>query len=433
MASAKHHDLPPIEFTAAGSDEKEQRANLKRVMPSPGYPTCVHLLCDAIEKRSETTVFDFTQQVVNIRYHIDGIWHTMPQMDRETGDFMMATLKQLAGMDYRERRARQEGKFSALLTKNKYKCRVLSQGVRTGERIALYINIPQPPIDTLEEMGINPAIKTRLMESLNLSTGMVLVSAMPGDGYTATWRATLNGCDRLMRDFYVMEEKSKVEPEVINVQSKMFDASKGEDAFTHMPNLLLQQPNVLAFTDAVDANIVNQMLELCDKQFQVITRIGGKHCVDALLRFMALKPDVKKLAEHLQAIVCMRVVRKLCEECRIPYTPHPKLLAQLGIPQGRVRQFYRAFEYEPGMVDENEDPIEPCEECSGIGYLERTGIFEVLSLTDPFRQAMIQNARIDHLSAAAKAGGHISMRDMGVLLVAKGVTSMEELQRVLKK
>ncbi len=433
MARNKHKDLPPIQLTAAGGSEKEQKANLKSISPSPGFPTCVHLICDAIEKRSDTTVFDFTQQFVNIRYRIDGIWHSMPQMDRETGDFMMATLKQLAGMNYRERRARQEGKFGAMLMKQKYKCRVLSQGVKTGERIALYINIPQPKIDTLEQMGINPAIKANLMESLNLDKGMVLTSAMPGEGYTATWRATLDACDRLMRDFYVLEPKDRVEPEVINIQSKTYDESKGEDAFTQMSNLLLLEPNVLAFTETVNGETVDKMLDLTEKDFQVMTRIHGKHCVDALLRLMVLKPNVKLLAKHLQCIVAMRIIRKLCEECRIAYVPHPKLLAQLGIPPGRVRQFYKPFEYEPGMLDENEREIEPCEYCSGIGYRERTGIFEVLKVSDSFRKAMIQTPHVEQLAAVAKADGNISMRDMGVLAVASGVTSLEELQRVLKK
>ena len=199
---AKKQELPPVQLTAAGKDDKEQQENLDRIIPSPGYPTCAHLICDAIEKRSDTTVFDFTPQLVNIRYRIDGIWHTMPQMDRETGDFMMATLKQLAGMNYRERRARQEGAFQAMLMKKKYKCRVVSQGVKTGERIALYINIPQPPTETLEDLGINKAIKAKLMNALNANRGIVLVGALPAEGFTTIWRATLNACDRLMRDFF---------------------------------------------------------------------------------------------------------------------------------------------------------------------------------------------------------------------------------------
>ena len=433
MAKSKHQDLPALQLTAAGHDEKAQQKNLEQIVPSPGYPTCVHIICDAIEKRSDTTVFDFTPQVVNIRFRIDGIWHTMPQMDRETGDYMMATLKQLAGMNYRERRARQEGNFTCLLAKRKYKCRVVSQGVKTGERIALYINIPEPPIDTLEEMGIQPKIKEKLMQSLNRDDGIVLVSAMPGEGFTATWRATLNACDRLMRDFYVLEEKNNVEPEVINIKSITYNASKGETPFTPMPALLLQEPNVLVFSDPTSGEVINQMVGLSEKDFLVITRTHGKHCVDALLRFLVYKPDVKKVAEQLSSVICMRIIRKLCEECRIPYAPHPKLLAQLGIPQGRVRQFYKAFEYEPGMVDENEREIEPCEHCAGIGYRGRTGIFEVLSITDPIRQVLVQRPRMDQIAAICQRQQHISMRDMGVLAVASGITSLEELQRVLKK
>ena len=310
---------------------------------------------------------------------------------------------------------------------------MLSQGVKGGERIALYINIPQPSIETLEEMGINPKIKEKLMTALNADKGMVITSAMPGEGFTATWRATLGACDRLTRDFYVLEEKNSVEPEVINIVSKTFDASKGETAFTPMPNLLLLEPNVLAFTDPASKDVVDEIIGLSEKNYLVLTRVHGKHCLDALLRFLVYKPNLKRLSEQLQSVVCMRVIRKLCEECRIPYTPHPKLLAQLGIPQGRVRHFFKAFEFEPGMLDEDENEIEPCSHCAGIGYRERTGIFEVLQVTDPFRKVLREKPRMDHMMAAAKASRHISMREMGILAVASGLTSLEELQRVLKK
>ena len=433
MAKSNKHDLPPIQITAAGNSDEEQQRNLEVVTPSPGYPTALHVLCDAIEKRSDTTVFDFTPQVVNIQYKIDGIWHKMPPMDRETGDFMIASLKQLAGMKYRERRARQEGRFQALLMKRKYKVRLVSQGIKTGERIAMYLNIPEPSIDTLSEMGINAKILQSLETQLGQDTGMILVSAMPGEGFTATWRATLNACDRLMRDFYVFEEKTRVEPEVINVKSVTYDESNGDTAFTPMPAILLQQPNVLAFTEPTSGEIINKMLDLSATEYQIFTRIHGKHCLDALLRFVALKPDLKKLASQLRVVINMRIVRKLCEECQIGYAPHPKLLHQLGIPQGRIRNFYKPFVFEPGMLDDQQNEIEPCTNCSGIGYFERTGIFEVLTLSDPFREVLAKSPRMDTLSAIAKQTRHISMRDMGILAVAGGTTSLEEIQRVLNK
>ena len=101
-------EIPPITFTAAGDSPEAQQANMEIVMPSPGFPTAAQIIAEALEKRVELAVLDFTQQAVTIRFNIDGIWHNMPVMDRGTGDYMLATLKQLAGLEYRDRRNRQE-------------------------------------------------------------------------------------------------------------------------------------------------------------------------------------------------------------------------------------------------------------------------------------------------------------------------------------
>lgn len=85
------------------------------------------------------------------------------------------------------------------------------------------------------------------------------------------------------------------------------------------------------------------------------------------------------------------------------------------------------------MLDENQREIDPCPNCSGIGYYERTGIFEVLHVNDEFRQVLARNPRMDTLHAVAKKHRHVNMRDMGVLAVASGITSLEEIQRVLNK
>ncbi len=84
------------------------------------------------------------------------------------------------------------------------------------------------------------------------------------------------------------------------------------------------------------------------------------------------------------------------------------------------------------MVDDNENEIEPCSNCSGIGYRGRTGLFELLTMNDELREALVNNPRVDHLSAIAKRHGHISIQMEGIVMVASGKTSLEELQRVLK-
>ena len=424
----------PIEFTAAGATPEEQKTNLKMVQPSPGFEPASELISEAIIKDATVTVLDYTPQQVNVRFQIDGLWHAGVPMDRETGDYLLATIKQLAGLDYRERRARQEGNFGTMYQKHRQKFRLVSQGIKTGERVALYLDYKRPPLDTAAELGMRPSMIKQLSGLLeNLDLGNLLVSAVPGEGYTTAWRGVLDTCDRLTRDYFVLEEKDKFEPEVINIYPVEFDPAKGETAMSPIPQLLLKEPDVLAFPELPDGELVDQIVALStDKNIPVFTRIPGKHCVDALLRVLVLKPDVQKFADRTTAVIAMRLIRKLCENCKIPFQPHPSLLQKLGLPPGRVAELYKPFIYKPGMVDENEIEIQPCPNCSGIGYRGRTGLFELLIMNDEVRQALVKTPRIDQLSAIAKRHGHISMQMEGIVMVAAGKTSLEELQRVLK-
>ena len=422
MAKKNEH-LPPVHFVAAGATPEEKEAKLESVLPSPGFPAAIELIAEAIEKRSELSVLDFTPTQVNIRFQIDGIWHAMAAMDREKGDYMLASLKQLAGMEYRDRRSRQEGSFRADYLKRKTPCKIISQGVRTGERVAIYLEVPQPKLENLEDLGMRESMRTALAQVLSQTgAGMTLVSAMPGEGFTTAWRAVLSSCDRFTRDYYVMEEKSRVEPEVINISSVTYDESAGETPFTGMPQLLLREPQFIAFAEVADGIVLDQICDLSEKQdFPVLTRIHGKNALDGLLRLMLHKSDHEKLLDTLNAVVAMRLIRKLCEVCRVSYRPHPMMLQKLGIPPGRINQMYKPFIYQPEMVDENGKEIEICTNCHGIGYQGRTGIFELLRINDPIRQVLLSNPNMNPLMAEARKQGHVLLRDEGILLVARGV------------
>ena len=431
---AIYEDSPPLEFVAAGETNEQRETNLELVLPSPGYPTLANLIADALEKRAEISILDFTSNQVNIRFKIDGIWHSMAPMDRESGDYMAATLKQLAGMDYRERRARQEGSFVANYLKRKNKGSVISQGVQSGERIAVYLDLPRPSLDSLEELGMRPAMREQLASLLaSQNCGMTLVTALPGEGYTTAWRGVLMAADRFTRDYYVIEEASRTEKEVINVASVTYDESVGETALSGMPQLLLREPDFIAFSEVANGRLLDQICDLsAQEDIPVMTRIHGKSALDGLLRLLSLKSDRRKLLETLQSVVAMRVLRKLCKECRVAFRPNPMLLQKLGIPPGRVNQLYKPFIYQPEMVDEDGNEIEVCTNCHGIGYHEITGFFELLQLNDAIKTALLGSPNLAEMTNEVRKHGHVTNREEGIVLVAKGVTSLEELQRVLK-
>ena len=434
MSDDFEYSGPAIQWTLAGDDATQQEENLDKVEESFGFDHAQQLVADTVARLALTTVLDFTSKMVAQRAQVDGIWHKLPPMDRESGDQMLATLKQMAGLNYKERRARQEGSFTALIRKIKYKVRLVSQGVKTGERVAIYLDWKRPQPDTLDELGMRTSAFDQLTDVLRSpDLGMFLVTARPGEGFTTAWRGVMNACDRLVRDFYVIEDATNVEPEIINVKSITFDSEAGENAMTPIPNLLLKEPDVLAFTDLPDGAMIDKVIDLsCDHELPVFTRIPGKGAVDATLRMMVMKPDRKKFAKLLTGVVCMRLVRKLCEKCRVGFKPHPSLLQKLGLPPGRIAQLYKPFVFRPGMVDEDENEIEVCKHCCGLGYRGRTGLVEFLKIDDEFRQAMISKPKLETLSAIAAKNGHITLKQEGLVLVAKGTTSLEELQRVLK-
>jgi type II secretory ATPase GspE/PulE/Tfp pilus assembly ATPase PilB-like protein len=426
--------VPPIDITPAGANAEEQEATLRSVEPSRGYPATCRFLVDLIQRESFTTVMDFTPKAVTIRYQMDGIWHAGQPVDRENGDFLLATLKRIAGMDYRERRKRQEGKFTTLYSKVRQTVRVVSQGMQTGERVVIYVDWKRQPMETLEQLGMRQSMQKQLGDLLRQSgSGLSLVTAIPGEGYTSFWRAVLTHCDRLTRDYFVIEEINQVEPEVINVFSVTYDHSKGENAMSPMPQLLLRQPDVLSFNELPDGRTINSIVDLAvGRQLPILVRSPGKHSMDGLLRLIALKPNLEEFVNQIKVVVAMRLIRKLCDQCRIPFRPAPALVQKLGLPPGRIGELYKPNIHQPGTLDENEKEILPCRKCKGIGFKGRTGVFELLKITDPLRAALTKGSQLESLMALAQSHHHISMQQEGVVLVAQGLTSIDELQRILK-
>ena len=94
-------EFPEVTFVAAGDNPEERESNRELVEESPGFPTASILVADAILRRADTVMLDYSAQAVKVRFQIDGLWQTMPPMDRRTGDYMLAAIKQLAGMNYK--------------------------------------------------------------------------------------------------------------------------------------------------------------------------------------------------------------------------------------------------------------------------------------------------------------------------------------------
>lgn len=422
-----------VEITAtAAATESENQSNLISARQSPGYLTAKEILADAYDRRAERIMLDYTQDAVGVRYEIDGIWHNLDPREREDSDVMLAVLKKIANLNVTDRRSRQESEFRIKYKDEKTTIKLASQGTQTGERVVLQLVGSGKGLQTLEQLGMREKMRERLCEALAAPQGFVLLSGLPHGGLTTTLVAALNATDRMLRDFTSIQDESDLLPYVENLEVNKYNAAAGQTPDQFIKKLALKQPEAFVVPTLPNAETVRMLCEeVLEENRLVIATVQAKEAVEGLLRVLLLKAPPQPFAKAVSVVLNQRLVRRLCEKCKLPYEPPPQLLQRLGIPQGRVQHFYR--EWQPPAEGE-ERPKEPevCPECGGVGYKGRVAIFELLVVDEQIRAALVSQPKLEVLRQVARQAGHRTLQEEGILLVAQGVTSLNELQRVMK-
>ena len=433
---------PPVELVAVGPLQMENQQALIEARQSPAFVAVKFLLADALSQRTEKILLEFTADAIGVRYLIDGVWHNAApkvhekqQLDRALGDQMLAVLKRVCHLKMEERRAKQEGKFKVEFEGAKYDTSFTSQGTQTGERVLVHFVLITKTVRNLEELGMRDKVREQLAELIGPGHhGLVVFAALPSDGLTATWQASLRSTDRLMRDFISVEEVHKREPDVENVDCAKYDATKGETAEGIIPKLFLKLPEVICVPEISTLEALKLLIKyiVTEEKLGIIS-LRAKDGADALLRMLAMKIPPGDVGPITKGVVYTRLVRRLCETCREAYQPEAALLQKLGIPAGRVQVLYREKQpQQPGQEKKKGEP-EICPNCRGLGYKGRIAIFEIIALDDKMREALVKDPRPETLKKLSRAAGNRTLQEEGILLVALGTTSITELQRALKQ
>jgi type II secretory ATPase GspE/PulE/Tfp pilus assembly ATPase PilB-like protein len=421
---------PAIEYKAeGGANEREDSINLITVRQSPAFMPSRELINDALVQRATHLMLDFTPQAVAVRYQIDGVWHDRSSLEREVGDPIIEAFKTLAALKPADRRSRQAGTFGMSADKMKYSVKITSQGTQTGERALLQFDPVKVPKLDLKDMGMREKTLDQV-NALMSEKGMFVFSSMPAGGLSTTIDQVLSQLDRYTRNFVEVADAGKKHHDIENVHLTTYSAAAGETAATVLPKLIRTYPDVIVLRDVADLEALTILCEQAtDENRLVITSTRAKEAVEALLRLMMLKIPPADFAPAVIGVLNVRLVRKLCEKCKEAYPPPPEVLKQLGLPAGRIENLYRT----PTQPIDPKKPDVVCDQCNGIGYFGRTGIFELLTVDDNIRKVLTTAPKLENLRLMARKLKHRSLQEEGVLLVARGVTSIQELLRVLKQ
>lgn len=407
-----------------GDDSKIDSANLLSARNSPGYLLVKDVIAEMVDRRSEKVMFDFTQQAVNVRHEIDGMWHNGTATERESGDVMLAVMKTLANLDIKDRRGKQKGQFGAKYQGKSFICPIVSQGVPTGERVVVSRTMEKQTFGSYDDLGMREGLQEKWKELIGADQGFLIISSLPGGGMTTVTNVSLDDTDRLMRDFVSIEDINHPEAEIQNVGVQTYDSTAGETPATILPKVVRNYPNVYVCRDLVDVETAEILFNEVRDERLVITNIHAREAGEALLRILQKKVPAKEFATAVKGVLYQRLIRLLCNECRVGYTPPADVLRKLGIPAGKIETLYRPPK--PEEIDK------PCKACQGMGYIGRTAIFELLVVNDQIREILVKKPKLELIKKAAKLSRQRSLQEEGILLVAKGLTSLPELMRVLK-
>ena len=434
------------------STENQSRTLLARQLE--GYETATEMLGDALDRRASQLLLNFDSQV-NVRYLIDGVWHNLPPQTTEVGRKITDVLTTLA-IDQDKIPDSSFGRaiqvdFSAIFRKTidwesdsislnltaaqrdkfhgKWEetvgCKLTIARGEKLERWLIAFDRPSDHLHTLDDLGMRARTAEDVTATLQNTQGLILFSTLPGDGLTKLVHVALHSLDRYMRDFVSIEDADAPDPEIPNIDPKRYNSIAGERPADILLSVSRSQPDVIICRNMVDAPSAKMLCELALKEFLILSSINARSSLEALLRMLVMKVPPELVAEAVSTVIHGRLVRKLCKECKTPYRPSTDLLKKLGIPPDRTESLYRAAKPQNDII---------CDHCDGIGYHGVIGIYEIVHINADIQKIIVSgNPQMEDLKRAARESGMQTESDHGKLLVARGATSVEELQRVLKK
>ncbi len=412
---------PPIQFIGKSQGaSKEDPSRVRAAEESRSFMSAKELVYDAVLRRASDIHLEPTAEQLSIRYRIDGILHAAEPFDRPTGDAVVNVFKVLAALDISEKRKPQDGSFSAKLEGRELEFRVATSGSKGGEKMVMRILDSSAGVSRLDDAGMRPKLVAEIRSMVAQPHGMFLCCGPTGSGKTTTLYACLREIDRFQKNIITVEDP--IEYHLDNITQMEINTKSGQTFAGSLRSIMRQDPDVIMVGEIRDQETATIACQAATTGHMVFSTVHANDTVTALFRLLDLGVEPFMIASALSAVLGQRLVRLLCEACKEPYKPKPEFLKKANLPADKVDVFYRR----------PTEPQQVCTQCGGTGYLGRTGIFELLIITEAMRDMIRENPSINAIKAEARKNGMIYLQEDGLRQVIQGKTSIDELLRVVK-
>jgi type II secretory ATPase GspE/PulE/Tfp pilus assembly ATPase PilB-like protein len=422
----------PLRFIGKSVGGRAEDPNrVRRAEESRGYQKALEMVQDALDARASDIHLEPTRDEMFLRFRIDGVLETAGTWGRALGDSILNIFKVLADLDITEKRKPQDGSFGAVAGagpsggagERELDFRVSTAGSVVGEKMVLRILDRSRQVSNLSQVGMRGKLREQVHAIVTQPHGMFIVCGPTGAGKSTTLAAALSEIDRYQKNVITLE--NPVEYTIANVTQIEINPKAGKTFATELRSILRQDPDVIYLGEVRDQETAEIACQAAQTGHMVFTTLHANDAVTALGRLLDLGVPPFLIASAVSAVLGQRLVRILCPRCKERYKPNADLLRKANLPADRIKYFYRP----PEGAGEGKHS---CKHCNGSGYRGRTGIFELLVITDPIRGLIRENPDLDAIRREAVKAGMTYLQEDGLRQVIDGETAIQELLRVCK-
>ena len=399
------------ELQSPASSENDGRGGGLAADEAPVVTLVNGVMRDALRTHASDVHVEPTETGLRIRFRLDGVLQDIARPSREYRDAVVSRLKILAGLDIGERRLPQDGRVRLHLDGRDVDLRVSSLPSLHGESLVLRILDHAGGARSLHELGVPAVLQPTLTRLMARTSGMTLVTGPTGSGKTTTLYAAL--ALRNQPGVKVITVEDPVEYRIPGVVQVAVNRKAGLEFASALRSILRHDPDVVMIGEMRDAETASIAMRAALTGHQVLSTLHTTDAVGAVARLIDMGVEPYLVASTLQGILAQRLVRVLCESCAQPAEAPADMANHPVVAAPRWRRAVG------------------CEQCVGTGYRGRTGVFEMIEIDDRWRTLIARGASIETLRETARETGVVSLRDAGAALVAQGVTTQDEVLRVL--
>jgi type IV pilus assembly protein PilB len=383
-----------------------------------------NLISYAISSRSSDIHFEILDDVILVRFRIDGVLREIIRMPKEIHPGIVARIKILSGLRVDEHNRPQDGRFRYKALGDLIDVRVSIIPTFYGEKIVMrLLPATQKPL-SFQELGMFDDTAKYVHDAISKSYGMFLVCGPTGSGKTTTLYSVLNILNKPEVNIVTVEDP--IEYDMRYVNQVQVNPAAGITFASGLRPILRQDPNIIMVGEIRDSETADIAVQAALTGHLVLSTLHTNDSPTAIPRLVDMGIQPFLISSVLNAVLSQRLVRKIhlnCIESYIPeeeeYESIKKQIKEIGITDIKIpKTFYRG---------------KGCEGCNYTGYLGRTGIFEILNISEKIRALILsKDFNLDNLKNLARSEGMITMFEDGLRKIELGITTLEEVLRVIK-